>query len=214
MIFVAIWAAIPPRRRPPGMRFVPRVRDILHFERPAGKSMLRLPLWPGMGQATFAAFTARPPPGEAFMFKRILVTLDGSDFSERAIEPAFHVAQKFGAEVLLLRVVTPETVAAGAVAGPQYFELAGLQEQQEREAAEAYLRGLRRNWAVTEVPITTHVAAGAPPEMILACAAECDVDLIVMSTHGRSGLSRFLYGSVAEAVLRGTQLPLLLIPVK
>jgi len=148
------------------------------------------------------------------MFKRILVTLDGSDFSERALEPSFHVAQKFNAEVLLLRVLSPETVAAAAGAGPQYIELADLHEQRDRGEAEAYLRALKRLWEPTEVVVTTRVAMGAPPEQILCAAAESGADLIVMSTHGRSGISRFLYGSVAEAVLRGTQLPLLLIPVK
>jgi len=148
------------------------------------------------------------------MFKRILVTLDGSDISERALEPAFHVAQKFGASITLLRVLTVERVAAAAGAGPQYFELAGLHEQHDRSEAEAYLRALRRLWEATGVPITTRVAVGAPPEMILAAASDGQADLIVMSTHGRSGISRFLYGSVAEAVLRGTELPLLLVPVK
>jgi nucleotide-binding universal stress UspA family protein len=147
------------------------------------------------------------------MFKRILVTLDGSDFSERALEPAIHIAQKFGAEVLLLRVLTLEAVAAAGT-GPQYFELSGLHEQHDRDEAEAYLRAIKRLWESTDVPIATRVAVGAPPEMILIAAGDCDIDLIVMSTHGRSGISRFLYGSVAEAVLRGTQLPLLLIPVK
>jgi nucleotide-binding universal stress UspA family protein len=55
---------------------------------------------------------------------------------------------------------------------------------------------------------------GAPPELILDTAKAENVDLIVMSTHGRSGLNRLLYGSVAEAVLRGAHLPVLLIPFK
>ena len=148
------------------------------------------------------------------MYKRILVTLDGSDFSERALDPAFELARQFRAQVVLLRVLSQDPIAVAAGPGAQYLELYGLREQRERLEAESYLRGIRAQRLNTGVPIDTRVAVGAPPEMILKAAGGANVDLIVMSTHGRSGLDRFLYGSVAEAVLRGTQLPLLLIPVK
>jgi nucleotide-binding universal stress UspA family protein len=148
------------------------------------------------------------------MFRRILVTVDGSDFSERALQPAFQIAQKFGAEVVLLRVLTQEAVAAAAGNGPQYVEISQLHERHDREEADNYLRGIKAQWLATGVPITAQVVVGAPPEEILHAADIGDADLIVMSTHGRSGLSRFLYGSVAEAVLRGTQLPVLMIPIK
>ena len=81
-------------------------------------------------------------------------------------------------------------------------------------AAEGYLHAIQSQWQATGVPVSTRVAIGAAPELIVHVANQINADLIVMSTHGRSGLSRFLYGSVAEAVLRGTQLPLLLIPAK
>ena len=54
--------------------------------------------------------------------------------------------------------------------------------------------------------------SGTPPEVIVNFAREQSIDLIVMSTHGRSGFSRLIYGSVAEAVLRGAHLPIMLIP--
>ncbi len=148
------------------------------------------------------------------MFKRILVSVDGSDFSERALEPAFELARQFRADVILLRVVALETVVMAAGNGPQYLELREMREERDRDESEAYLRGIQAQWRPTGVPIATRVAIGAAPEMIVQVAEQCDAELIVMSTHGRSGLNRFLYGSVAEAVLRGTQLPLLLIPVK
>jgi nucleotide-binding universal stress UspA family protein len=148
------------------------------------------------------------------MFKRILVTLDGSDFSERALQPAFQIAEQFESEVVLLRVLAAEPVAIAGGSGPQYLELSGLREQNETTEAENYLRGIRAEWKNTGLLIETRVAVGAPPEMILKVAEGAGVDLIAMTTHGRSGLDRFLYGSVAEAVLRRTQVPLLLIPVK
>jgi len=148
------------------------------------------------------------------MFKRILVTLDGSDFSERALQPAFRIAEQFGAAVVLLRVLAAEPVAMAGGPGPQYLELSGLREQNELTEADGYLRAIRAEWQSTGLSIETRVAMGAAPEMILKVAEGAGADLIAMTTHGRSGLDRFLYGSVAEAVLRGTQVPLLLIPVK
>jgi nucleotide-binding universal stress UspA family protein len=148
------------------------------------------------------------------MFKRILVSVDGSYFSERALEPAFELARRFDAEVILLRVVALETIAMASGNGPQVLELNDMHEKYDREAAESYLRGIKAHWQTTGVPIGTRVALGAAPEMILEVAGAAGADLIVMSTHGRSGLDRFLYGSVAEAVLRGTRLPLMLIPIK
>jgi nucleotide-binding universal stress UspA family protein len=149
------------------------------------------------------------------MFKRILVTLDGSDLSERALQPAFELAEKFGAQVTLLRVIAVDAlVLATTGTGPQYLQLRDMREERERAESEAYLHAIQAHWRSTGVPVITRLAVGAPPEMIVQAAEKCSAELIVMSTHGRSGLNRFLYGSVAEAVLRGTQIPLLLIPVK
>lgn len=149
------------------------------------------------------------------MFKRILVTLDGSFLSERALQPTFELAEKFQAQITLLRVIVADTlVLATAGSGPQYLHLSDTREANERAECEAYLQTIRAQWQATGVPQATRVAAGAAPEIIVQVAEQCDAELIVMSTHGRSGLNRFLYGSVAEAVLRGTKLPLLLIPVK
>jgi nucleotide-binding universal stress UspA family protein len=64
------------------------------------------------------------------------------------------------------------------------------------------------------VSVRTEVVSGAPPDVILDVADAEHVDLVVMSTHGRSGLGRLVYGSVAESVLRGSRIPVLLIPVK
>jgi nucleotide-binding universal stress UspA family protein len=149
------------------------------------------------------------------MFKRILVTLDGSGLSERALQPGFELAQKFGAQVTLLRVIACDAiVVANAGVAPQYLQLRDMREQRDLAESEAYLQGIKALWRDTGIPVTTWVAVGAAPEMIVREAEKCHAELIVMSTHGRSGLNRLLYGSVAEAVLRGARLPLLLIPIK
>ncbi|MEP7356488.1 MAG: universal stress protein [Anaerolineales bacterium] len=148
------------------------------------------------------------------MFTNILVPLDGSRFAERALEPAIQMAQKFDATILLVRVFTPELEPIAAGMSLRYPELSSIHERNECELAESYLRSIRAQWLGMEVPMATRVMTGSAPEMIQEAAMQAGTDLIVMSTHGRSGFSRLLYGSVAEAVLRGTHLPVLLIPIK
>ncbi len=144
------------------------------------------------------------------MFRTILVPLDGSDLAEQALAPACHIAERFGSALLLLRVVTLErTLPSLSMLTPRSDSDSPV-TRPVMEEAEAYLAGL--SLPATVRPVRTQVLAGAPPEMIVATAAASDVDLIVMSTHGRTGLVRLLYGSVAEAVLRGAAVPVLLVP--
>jgi nucleotide-binding universal stress UspA family protein len=151
---------------------------------------------------------------ELAMFKRMLVTLDGSPFAEAALEPAFAMAEKFRSEVVLVQVVMPAELAVTAGQGTTYYDLKRLCEQQECEAAGRYLRRIRGEWLASGVTVRAEVAVGPPPATIIALASRYEVGLIVMSTHGRSGLSRLIYGSVAEAVLRGAQVPVLLVPIR
>jgi nucleotide-binding universal stress UspA family protein len=147
------------------------------------------------------------------MFNRILVPLDGSELAERAIEPAVVIAQKFGCEIVLLRVVVVEEMAVEAHGlGTAYYDVRAMRLQQRRKEAFDYLNTIRGQWRDSGVPMRGEVVNGAPPEMIVETTRLDDTDLIVMSTHGRSGLSRLIYGSVAEAVLRGADVPVLLIP--
>lgn len=123
------------------------------------------------------------------------------------------MAQCFGAAVCLVRVVAQDIAAFTTALRPQVEELEHVQEQHERLLAEAYLNDVKARWG-PGMMIETHVAMGAPPEAILKVAREKKADLIVLSTHGRSGFERLLYGSVAEAILRGSHIPVLMIPTK
>jgi nucleotide-binding universal stress UspA family protein len=146
------------------------------------------------------------------MFKRILVTLDGSQLAERALKPAFALAEKFGSEVLLLRVPLVQqyvTLPSGTtpLVTENYLE-------QDRAETEAYLRAMKTQWSGIAAALRIEAISGEPAPVILDVARSEAVDTIVMSTHGRSGLSRLLYGSVAESVLRGATVPVLLIPMR
>jgi nucleotide-binding universal stress UspA family protein len=145
------------------------------------------------------------------MFKHILVPLDGSVLAEQALAPASRIAERFGSRLLLLRVVATERPLPGFpyLAARSGTPVAGPTRPLFEEA-EAYLAGLRL--PNPAVPVRTLVLAGAPPELIISTATEELADLIVMSTHGRAGLTRLLYGSVAEAVLRGATVPVMLVP--
>lgn len=150
------------------------------------------------------------------MFNRILVTLDGSELAERALRPAFELADKFSSVVVLLRVAVPSDVPVMALPGMGglYYDVQQADDTRAHEEAAGYLYSQRAEWLGIAQSVQTEVITGTPAEVILDVAQAKRIDLIVMSTHGRSGLSRLLYGSVAEGVLHGARIPVLLIPSK
>ena len=150
------------------------------------------------------------------MFKHMLIALDGSRFAERALQPALQVALRFESRVTFLRVVAtePQAVVLGPGINMGQLDLMGQASEHEIEEAEAYLDSIRRMWSGLGIPVRLEVTRGDPSLMIVDTATGMDADLIVMTTHGRSGLSRLIYGSVAEGVLRSSPIPVLLIPVK
>lgn len=149
------------------------------------------------------------------MFARILVPLDGSELAETALAPAFELARKFTSEVVLLCVAGAEELMVDYSGAMVYSrELWDGNQAHYQAQTEAYLSGIQQRWQTAGVPIRTVVIFGVPPELIVSVAQEQQIDLIVMSTHGRTGFSRLVYGSVAEAVLRGAHLPVLLLPIQ
>lgn len=143
-----------------------------------------------------------------FRYRKILVPLDGSELAERALAPAVSLAQAMSAKVVLLRVVPP---LIRDISAERYRQLAlEISENQARE----YLRSVHSMLADTGVELSTKTKVGPVAESILACVEENDVDLIVMSSHGRSGIGRWIRGSVAEKVLRHAPCATLIIPLR
>ncbi|MEW6280411.1 MAG: universal stress protein, partial [Candidatus Eremiobacterota bacterium] len=144
------------------------------------------------------------------MISKILVPLDGSPLAEQALPYAVEMARKFSARLVLLRcMVLPEPVLVGMdMAIPQHYT--DLQRI-EREHVENYLAAVRERPELQGLVADARAPFGSPGEAILEFAEAEQCDLIVMSSHGRSGLSRFVYGSVAEKVLHHTPCPLLLV---
>lgn len=144
------------------------------------------------------------------MLKRVLVPLDGSSLAELAIEPALHLVQQTDGTVYLMRV--PVYTDSGAQTNAEYHrDWAADNAMPEYEDAAAYLRDTRNNVLRPGVTVKTTVGEGDHVDAIINTAVTKDVDLIAMATHARTGLTRWLLGSVAGKVIRRAQSPVLLI---
>ncbi|MFQ6014771.1 MAG: universal stress protein [Anaerolineae bacterium] len=132
------------------------------------------------------------------MYKKILVPLDGSEVAEAIVPHVEAVATPLQAEIILLRVVPPSGVSPTTV-------------QEEDIEARSYLDKVAAGLRQKGIKTSSVVRYGQAAEEILDYAGVNSIDLIAMSTHGRGGVSRWVFGSVAEKVLRGTAIPILLI---
>ena len=142
-------------------------------------------------------------------YKRILVPLDGSKLAEQALPHATMLAEQFGAEIVLLKVLGP--LPEPAMAGRGVVRSAeAATAQLARDYLEVVAAGLRDQAIATQ----TVTIEGKPYIEIIRFAEEHEIDLVVMSTRGHSGLSRWLLGSVADRVARGATIPLLLVQAR
>jgi nucleotide-binding universal stress UspA family protein len=125
------------------------------------------------------------------MYKRIMVPLDGSDLSQSALPHALELGRALDAALLLFYVRDPRS---GSV-----------------EAGRRYLAFVRDQQVASGMAIEILVGEGQVAAAIIDAAQEQRIDLIAMATHGRSGMQRVVYGSVAEQVLRSSSKPILLV---
>ena len=141
-------------------------------------------------------------------YTHILVPLDGSELAELALEDALSLAELNQAEVTLLRVIPPmdEVIIAG-----EHTIVLDEQREIKQEQSETYLRSVCQRKECRNLKMQTAIEFGPVGETIIDYAREHPIDLIVMATHGRSGLSRWFMGSVADKVVHGAAQPVLLI---
>ena len=142
-------------------------------------------------------------------YKKIVVPLDGSGWAKRAVPHAVDIARANDSELILLHIFRPpaaEFIPEIALAGQDE------QIQQMREQVKQYLIGLRQELRDENLTVRTHLIEGAGvAHLICEFVNNEGIDLIVMSTHGRTGISRFLFGSVAYQVMQCANVPVLLI---
>ncbi len=142
-------------------------------------------------------------------YMTILVPLDGSPQAERAVPIAARLAQSAGGSIALVQAVrAPVEVEFGA-APPAAWALPARPEEQEM--AKRYLANVRQAEIPSETPVQTHVMVGPPAAMIRAASVGLGADLIVMTSHGRTGLGRWLLGSVTAEVTRESRIPVLVV---
>ncbi|MFL7840350.1 MAG: universal stress protein [Candidatus Promineifilaceae bacterium] len=129
-------------------------------------------------------------------FKRLLVALDGSEFSERILPYVTTLAKAFGSEILLLSVP------------------AGSTSDSYRTTIETYLQNLAVELGSHDLKVRTLVAGNVAAQTIVVTAETEMADLIMLATHGRSGMDRLMLGSVAERVVKNMPCPIFLLPIR
>jgi nucleotide-binding universal stress UspA family protein len=140
------------------------------------------------------------------MYDAVLVPTDGSEGSEAAIDRAIDVALTYDASLHALYVVEASSVAVGAEGGVVLEHL--------KEAGRQAVDDLRNRAEDADVgTVEGSIAEGAPHRAILDYVDEHDIDMVVMGTHGRTGLGRYMLGSVTEKVVRLADVPVLTVPL-
>lgn len=145
--------------------------------------------------------------------KRILVPIDFSPASLKALDYAADFAQPLGADLSVLFVIEPIYYAVPDLAGAAAGTAVGLLEEQ-RASGKRQLERLQARYAKRRIKLRTLMQTGTPYQAIVDAAKSLKAQLIVMSTHGRTGVSHLLLGSVAERVVRASTCPVLTIRVK
>lgn len=153
-------------------------------------------------------------------YQRIIVPLDGSALAEEVLPHVETVSSLAQGEVVLVQVVplVSQVLNLGLAGGPDVgpfppTQLEALTKAMEAEVerAKVYLERVAQRLREKGLRVSTEVRRGDPGEEIVALAKERQADLIAISTHGRSGLSRLVFGSVAETVIREAGVPVLVI---
>jgi len=143
---------------------------------------------------------------------RILVPLDGSEQAESALPIAEQLATQLGVDLELIQVlpfpVLPFVATAGYLPGDVYEQVAADQQRRAREELEGVAARARKHG----VPVVNiHIERGETAQTLIEMATSVHAGLVVMTTHGRTGLTRFALGSVADRVVRSGTVPVLLI---
>jgi nucleotide-binding universal stress UspA family protein len=148
--------------------------------------------------------------GGIVMYEKIMIPLDGSDLAAKAIDEAEKLASFFHSELVLF-----EVIHLSSVCGSADFVMPLIADDEQKESAEKYLAGVAEGLRKKGFKVTTAVKVGQQVAVeIIEFAKENHVSLIVMCTHGRSGITRWVLGSIAHKVLTRAETPILLLRPK
>ena len=155
------------------------------------------------------------------LFKKVLIGIDDSRHAEHAAEYGFDIARKFNAMVGLVNIIEPVIIpqSSGGIdpimgmpmqgSGIEEMELLDIQKDQSQNITDTIIKKFAGDMAVAHFS-----EFGSTGDGILNCAKEFSADLIVLGTHSRTGFDRLLMGSVAEHVVRHSEVPVLVVPMK
>ena len=145
------------------------------------------------------------------MYKNIMVPLDGSQLAECVLPHVEALAKGCQMEnITFVRVVEDVRMPGGAEGGFTEKQIKEIYNNRKAEA-EQYLSQLVKRIKYDKVNVKKALLAGIPADTLADYATKNDVDLILISTHGRSGISRWLWGSVADRILRSACVPVFMI---
>lgn len=153
------------------------------------------------------------------MYKRVMVPLDGSKLAECVLPHVESVVKGCNSpEVVFVRVVEPAlepygptTDGASIISEKDAEAIRSKRDSQQKTEAEEYLDSLTGRLKYENAVVRSVIISGKPADSLADYARENDVDLIIMSTHGRSGISRWVWGSTADRVLRSSCVPVMMI---
>jgi nucleotide-binding universal stress UspA family protein len=153
------------------------------------------------------------------MIEKILIAIDDSAHAEHAAEYGFDIARKFNAAVGLVNIVVPAMMPQMGASndpilgmpsmgiGMEEMELLDIQKNQSENIIDRTIKKF-----AGDMPVTHFTEYGQTADGIITCSKEFKADLIVIGTHNRTGLDRLLMGSVAEHVVRHSEVPVLVVP--
>lgn len=144
------------------------------------------------------------------MYKKILVPLDGSPLAESVLPYAEELAKTEQAEIILLTVPTIPTIDV-FVRNPTMVSVIEDIQKEVEAAATKYVNDKAEALKHDDVKVSVMVQTGPVPDAIIEVAEMIHADMIAMSTHGRTGIQRWLLGSVADQIVHGTHIPVMLI---
>jgi len=144
------------------------------------------------------------------MYQKILVPLDGSELAECVLGHVDALARGCQAKsVVFIRVVEPIRQTGGEYMMDQ-DQVKKIESESKQDAGE-YLKKISAKVSLGGAVVKTEVISGRPAEILAEYATKNQVDLIVIATHGRSGVSRWVWGSVADRILRSACVPVLMV---
>jgi len=154
------------------------------------------------------------------VYKKIVVPLDGSELAECILPHVEELAKGYGTEEVILVTVTEKIIAytgvthvvqPGAIPPPEPAVKVPTSVGKKQRQGERYLNRVAKSLQKKGVRVGTEVLLGNPAEEIVSFAEHNGADLIAIASHGRSGLSRWVYGSVTDRILRSVCIPVLMV---